>query len=96
MRHLGKFLRHLKLADNVLILIKKGSGYDNKETLDQWIEAMQGLGLHGLIAVVNNFDDIQVLSEPEMNKAGWFRAPMLQKLNLLKEKPEPDENLASD
>jgi len=81
-KQLGKIIRKLHLRNGDILMIKKGSGLDELETIDdisKQIGETLGLG-HCLLLVVNNLDDLVRLDTKAMYKAGWVQVDHLADL----------------
>lgn len=70
-------IRKLHISSGDMILLKRGSTLANEMDMSRLADAFGIQGIQAVIAVVENFDDLTVLDEREMNKLGWIRTRRL-------------------
>lgn len=62
------------ITNNSIVIIKTGSAMDTPAQMKQLASEMVRRNLPGVIFVrATSLDEIQVLDEASMNKAGWWR-----------------------
>lgn len=92
---LTKHVQKLHLQPGDVLAVKAGSAVAKQEILQGIADAMGRLGLKDIILiVVDDFKDLSVLNQTEMNRHGWYHVPQLKKLVHLPkdaEKEKPDE-----
>lgn len=79
MRYIGKFVRKLKLFDGCVLVIKNGTPLTESENIDALGKMIEETSVKDvLILVVDELDQIAVLSENQMNTLGWYRVETLR------------------
>lgn len=79
-RQLARLLKKFHVEDGDIIALRNRSTNANYETIEQLSKALGRIDRHHvLVIVVDDFDDMQVLNETEMNKRGWFRLEQISK-----------------
>lgn len=72
-RQLNKIIRKINLSDNNIVLIKYGTALAKIDNLKRFTYAIEEAGFNNVIvAVADDLDDLSVLDESKMNKAGWY------------------------
>lgn len=78
---LGKMAHKLRLCSDSIILLKRGTEIAQKDTIDSLVDSIQHTNLSNIILiVVEDFDDIRIMDEKQMNVRGWFRLETLQNM----------------
>ena len=79
-RKLTSIVHKLKLEDANVLLVKRGSSLANMNNLHQLSNTIGSMGFTQqiLLVVVDDFSDLSILNEAEMNKLGWQRIPETQ------------------
>ena len=73
-RRAGKIIRKLRLHNNDVILLKKGTVLATKDNMNALAQAIGESELSGIIVVVvDDFTDLSVLNEANMQEHGWFK-----------------------
>ncbi len=76
-----KHLQKIHIANGDVLAVKAGTFTAKQEVLSGIVDALGRLGKKDIILiVVDDFTDLSVFSETEMNKHGWYHLPQLQKL----------------
>ena len=85
-RKLTSIVHKLKLEDANVLLVKRGSSLANMNNLHQLSNTIGSMGFTQqiLLVVVDDFSDLSILNEAEMNKLGW------QRISETQEPPLPD------
>ena len=92
-KKVARYLRKLKIQDDSIRLIKSHSPLADKENMAALVEGLKTLGLKRVIVVmVDDINSIRVVSETDMNNAGWYHIKtlkgMLSKANVAEETDE--------
>ena len=76
-RKLVNIVHKLKLEDANVLLVKRGTSLANMNNLHQLSNTIGSMGFTQqiLLVVVDDFSDLSILNEAEMNKLGWQRIP---------------------
>jgi hypothetical protein len=53
-------------------LIKEGTGLANEAVIDHIVRSLNATDVRGLVAVVEDFDNLTVLAREEMAEYGWY------------------------
>jgi hypothetical protein len=78
---LGNVVRKLRLYDRCIVLVKEGTDMAKIENINAITAAIEQTTLKEvLILVVGDLEDVKVLNETELNRAGWFRADALRRI----------------
>lgn len=76
---LGKMAHKLRLCSDSIILLKRGTEIAQKDVIDSLVDSIQKTNLSNIILiVVEDFDDIRIMDEKQMNVRGWFKLETLQ------------------
>jgi hypothetical protein len=89
MRKLGSIFKNIRLSNDSLIIVKKGSALDTPEILDQLTLDLKRLKIDAIVIVADSLDDVNALNQQAMARLGWFRLPQLRRLAHVK--PEGDK-----
>lgn len=93
-KQLYKHIQKLVLHDGDVLLIKETSPTAKREVIQGILDALGRVGRKNIIlVVVDDFDDLSVLTEQDMAKHGWFRVPALRKLVHSKVDAEPEKEV---
>ncbi len=77
---MSRLLKKLSIKNGDILALKHQSENANKFAIDHIVAAFEQLKIDALVVVVDNFDDLTVLNEQEMNKRGWFHLDKIAKL----------------
>jgi hypothetical protein len=80
-RQMARLLKKFSVKSGDILAIKHLSENANKEAIEKILRALEQNSINALVIVVNDFDDMKVLNDTEMNKRGWFRLDSLKKLS---------------
>lgn len=84
---MARLIKKLHVGDGDVIALKFQSNLANKETIELIANALNRMGLEqSLVVVVEDFGDLSVLNETEMNKRGWYRLSKISKVLKIPEK----------
>jgi hypothetical protein len=83
---MSRILKRLNINSGDILAIKYQSENANRNAIDAITKALTHLGIDVLVIVVNDFNDLSVLNETEMQKRGWFKLKSLAKIMHLPEK----------
>lgn len=72
-RQIARLLKKYHIENGDILALKTHSQNANVETIDLIAKALERLNLNVLVIVVDDFNELNVLNETEMNKRGWFR-----------------------
>ena len=78
-RQIAKLLKKFHLNDNDIIVLNSKSSMVDNNVIDSLRNALESLKVNVVIVVAEDFDDLTILNETEMNKRGWFRLSKLNK-----------------
>ena len=92
-KKVARYLRKLKIQDDSILLIKGHSPLADKGNMEALVEGLKVLGLKRVIVVmVDDINSIRVVSETDMNNAGWYHIKTLKgMLGKAKAMEETDE-----
>lgn len=93
MAKLGKIVRKMHLSDNCVLVIKSGTELAKMQSLEELQQILAQTELKNIIVVVaDDFDDLAVLQEVEMNKRGWYHMRTLRRvIHMERIEPTPQE-----
>lgn len=77
---MARLLKRFSIKSGDILALKHKSENANAEAIDVISKALTHLKVNALIVVVDDFDDMSVLNETEMNRLGWYRFNSLAKL----------------
>ena len=79
-RQMARPLKKFKINDGDILAVKFKSPNANQTAIEAVIAALDKMGLKDvLVIVVDDFNDLSVLNETEMNKQGWYKLSSLAK-----------------
>jgi len=89
----GRLIKKMRIDNNSVIAVKSGTSVATSQALDGIAEAVAKKGLKKvIIVVVDDLDDLTILSEEEMNKQGWYS---VQALRMMVAKSNQEKMLAN-
>lgn len=85
---LKSYIHKLRVDENCIILIKANTPLASDENIQKLVAAGRTMNIKGavMVAVVDDFDEIQTLNKMEMQKYGWYRREDIAKLFKIPEK----------
>jgi hypothetical protein len=83
---MSRLLKRLSIKNGDILALKHQSENANQEAIDLIVKALTRLKIDALVIVVDDFEDLSILNETEMNKRGWFKLKSLAKIMRLPEK----------
>lgn len=88
-KEMRQFIRKFRISSDTIILVKQGCALADKMTMNAFENVVKEMGLKNvLIIVVENFDDVTVLNQLDMNRLGWYRLSAVRRLVSPREKGE--------
>jgi len=79
-RQMSRLLKRLALRDNDILLIRR-SGFSDEQVVERIRAGVENLSVkHVLAVLVDDFSDLQVLNQQEMNSRGWYHRDQFNKL----------------
>lgn len=92
-KKVARYLRKLKIQDDSILLIKSHSPLADNENMEALVQGLKVLGLtRVVVGMVDDINAIRVVSETDMNNAGWYHIKtlkgMLSKAKAMEEKNE--------
>lgn len=88
-RQMSKILRKLSIHDGDILALKYQTPTANQDAIEAITHALERMELFNvLVVVVNDFNDLSVLNETEMQKRGWFKLKTLTKMMKLPEREQ--------
>jgi len=85
-RQMARLIKKFHVNNGDIIAIKHQSENANRTAMDFIANALEKMGVQALVVVVNDFDDLTVLNEQEMNKRGWYKMSSIAKVMRLPER----------
>lgn len=86
---LGKLAHKLRLSSDSMVLLKKGSAIAEPKVITDLVSTIEKTNLSNIILlVVDDFDDIRIMDERQMNAHGWFRIETLRHITKVVPKEE--------
>lgn len=80
-KKVARYLRKLKIQDDSILLIQSSSPLADKDNMAALVEGLKVLGLtRVVVGVVADINAIRVVSETDMNNAGWYHIKTLKGL----------------
>jgi hypothetical protein len=97
MRKLGAILSKMRIEKNSVLLVKHGSALSKLDVLEQIPVELEKIGVTDIVVmVVDDFSNIRLIPEREMNKYGWFRIEALADKVVKKSREKKDANTDSE
>jgi hypothetical protein len=87
-RQMSRILKHYSMKSGDIIALKHQSENANPVAIDAITKALTQMNIDALVIVVDDFEDLSVLNETEMNKQGWYNLRSLAKIMKLPEKTD--------
>lgn len=86
---LGKMAHKLRLSSDSMILLRQGTAVADPKTINELVATIEKTDLSNIILlVVDDFDDIRIMDERQMNAHGWFRVDTLRHITKIEPKEE--------
>lgn len=83
---MSKLIKKFHVNNGDIIAIKHQSENANRAAMEFIADALEKMGVQALVIVVNDFEDLSVLNEQEMNKRGWYKMSSIAKILRLPER----------
>lgn len=79
---LKSYIHKLRVDGNCILLIKANTPLASDENIEKIMAAARTMNLGNpvMVAIVDDFDEIQTLNKMEMQRYGWFRREDIAKL----------------
>jgi hypothetical protein len=92
-KNVARYLRKLKIQNDSILLIQSRSPLADNENMEALVQGLKVLGLtRVVVGIVEDINDIRVVSEADMNNAGWYHINTLKgMLNKAKAAEEKNE-----
>lgn len=85
-RQMSRLLKKLNIKSGDILVLKHQSESANADAIDTIVKALTHLRVDALVIVVDDFNDLSVLNETEMNKRGWYKLSSIAKVMRLPER----------
>lgn len=80
-KKVAQLVRKLRIEPNSVVLLKGGTFMARKDVIDAMDQAFKQAKIDKVVlVVVENFDDLSVLDEKEMNVRGWYRRERIERV----------------
>lgn len=90
-RQMARLLKKMKIGNGDILAIRFQSPEANVQTIDLITKGLEQINVSALVIVVNDFDDLTVLNETEMNKRGWYHLSSISRVIKIPEKEAKSE-----
>lgn len=79
-RQLSRLLKKYNIRNGDILALRHQSENANLDAIDMITKALTSMQVNALVIVVDDFNDLSVLDELEMNKRGWYRIEKLMRI----------------
>lgn len=79
-RQIARLLKKINLHDHDIIMLKSGK-FDEQDIMEMLRKGVESLGLKKVFVIVtDDFDDLKVLNQQEMNNLGWYNISQINRV----------------
>jgi hypothetical protein len=78
-KDMRRFIKKMRIMDKSIILIKPDTPLATKENVANMIDAMQAMGIRGMV-MVGDEDALREVDVKKMMELGWYRLSELKRM----------------